>query len=104
MEQELFQSSFMFSFETFYLNLTVMKMEWFQPNEGGTFLEDFDYILKVVKTQHSKNNWKITYNDLKGQAFVQTCHGKKNLSLHFEVGDIIKLRSIASVSVTEDKR
>ena len=46
--------------------LTVMKMEWFQPNEGGAFLEDFDYILKVVKIQYSKNNWVITYNDLKG--------------------------------------
>jgi len=43
-----------------------MKMEWFQPNEGGAFLEDFDYILKVVKIQYSKNNWVITYNDLKG--------------------------------------
>ena len=47
-----------------------MKMEWFQPNEGGTFLEDFDYMLKVMKFEHSKEIWRITYNDLKGQTFI----------------------------------
>jgi len=58
------------TFIKIYLHLKVMKMEWFQPNEGGTFLEDFDYMLKVMKFEHSKEIWRITYNDLKGQTFI----------------------------------
>jgi len=68
-----------------------MKMEWFQPQEGGVYIEDFDYLLKLAKISAKA----LTLTDLAGNTFTMKFNTE---GADISVGDIIKLRSIASIN------
>ncbi len=75
----------------------VMKMEWFQPQDGGVYIEDFDYLLKLTKISSKQ----LSLKDLAGNAFTMTFN---NDGADMSVGDIIKLRSIASINDSGDAK
>ena len=63
-------------------------------------IDDFDYIFRVVSLKYKSNTWTINLEDLKEQKFIYEVKGKKNENFYFGKNDVLKARSIDSITTT----